>query len=110
MVPYKDLLLAVPELAYDMLANDLRFKPATCTRCDEKDYHILKRHCTCDDKDRHNGYCERFAEGRCTNCGYQGCLDLSYPKKIPCDGGGNKAGFDDKEDTLYVSCDDSTAR
>jgi hypothetical protein len=81
MAPYKGLLLAVPDLAYDMLTYRLRDVTASCPRCGMQDFSILGRHCTCDDQDQHVGDCEAIdrRNRRCTGCGEQGALVLIKP-------------------------------
>lgn len=80
MAPYKGLLLAVPDLAYDMLTHWLRETEATCTTCGSKDISILERHCSCVDQDEHTIGCntDNKMRRRCTQCGNQGCLEFAY--------------------------------
>ena len=81
MGPYKGLLLAVPDLAYDMLTHHLRDTRMTCTRCTSKSFSIIRRHCTCVSLYGHTKECEANDKKKrtCTGCGNQGCLELADP-------------------------------
>jgi hypothetical protein len=77
---FKNLIIAVPELAYDVLANTLRFLQYRCTICKNQKMWILERRCKCGHEFYHSYECDAKDEKRrrCPQCGNRGCVERAF--------------------------------
>ncbi len=107
---YKNLIVAVPELAYDILANELRPMRFQCRKCDAPKFRILAHRCECGHGIYHTEACDadHKKEGRCPNCGRTGCLEWADGEFEKHDDNNSHDAIEESTTTL-VGWDNSAA-
>ena len=105
---YRDLIFAIPELAYDLLANGLRYMRFKCTTCQNSKFWILAPRCECGEELKHSWECKEDDRDhrRCPKCGRTGCLEWADAES---DGEADDDEADNAEvENTHRSIEDST--